>query len=78
MLTRLETEDRKKTSSAWFFFNDCLVAWLSKKQNSIYTSIVEAKYIVVGSCCTQLFWMKQMFKGYDIEQGTMDIFLWQL
>ena len=50
-------EDRKSTSSACFYIGDCLVAWLSKKQNSISLSTAEAEYIAAGSCCTQLLWM---------------------
>ena len=50
-----------------FLISDCLVAWLSKKQNSIFLSTVEVEYIVVGSCCTHLLWMKQIMKDYGIE-----------
>ena len=60
-------EDRKNTSSAYFFIGDCLVSWFSKKHNSISLSIVEVEYIAIGSCCTQLLWMKQMLKDYRIE-----------
>ena len=41
----LRTE--KKTFGACFFIGDCLVAWLSKKQNSISLSIAKAEYIIV-------------------------------
>ena len=34
---------------------------------------MEAKYIVVGSFCTHLLWMKQMFSDYEIEQDTMNV-----
>ena len=66
-------DDRKSTSGACFYIGDCLVAWLSKKQNSISLSTTEAEYIAAGSCCTQLLWMKQMLKDYGIDQGTMNI-----
>ena len=47
MLSGLETfENRKKIS----FIGHWLMAWLSKKQNFISLSIIEAKYIVVGIC----------------------------
>ena len=29
--------------------------------------MAEAEYIVVGSCCTQLLWMKQTLKAYGIK-----------
>ncbi|RVW73868.1 Retrovirus-related Pol polyprotein from transposon RE1 [Vitis vinifera] len=46
----INVDDRKNASSACFFFiGDCLMAWLSKKQNFISLSTVEAEYIFVGS-----------------------------
>ena len=44
-------DDRKSTSRGCFYVGNNLVSWMSKKQ-SISLSIVEAEYIVVGSCCT--------------------------
>ena len=66
-------ENRKSIYSACFFVVDYLMAWLSKKQNSISLSISIAKYIIIESYCMQLLWMKQMLKDYGIEQGTMNI-----
>lgn len=37
-----------------FYVGTNLVAWMCKKQNSILLSTTEAKYIVAGSCCTQI------------------------
>ncbi|XP_022862683.1 uncharacterized protein LOC111382879 [Olea europaea var. sylvestris] len=65
---------RKSTSGGCFYMGSNLVAWLSKKQNSISLSTVEAEYIAAGSCCTQLLWMKQMLSDYGINQGTMTVF----
>ena len=45
-------DDRKSTSGGCFYLGNNLVSWHDKKQNSISLSTVEAKYIVVGSCCT--------------------------
>jgi hypothetical protein len=44
-----------------------LVSWSSKKQNSMALSTAEAEYISVGSCCTQLLWMKQTLLDYGIN-----------
>ncbi|CAM8890311.1 unnamed protein product [Rhodiola kirilowii] len=60
-------EDRKSTSGGCFFLGNNLVSWFTKKQNSISLSTIEAEYIVVGSCCTQLLWMKQMMSEYGVE-----------
>jgi hypothetical protein len=50
-----------------------LVAWMSKKQASISLSTAEAEYIVAGSCCTQLLWMKTLLGDYGFSQDTMII-----
>ena len=44
-----------------------LVSWLSKKQSSIALSTVEAEYIVVASCCTQVIWMKQTLEDLLVK-----------
>ena len=51
--------DRKSTSGTCQFFGHMLVFWSSKKQNYVAFSIAEAEYIVVGSCCAQILWIKQ-------------------
>jgi hypothetical protein len=49
-----KVDDRKSTSGGCFYVGKNLVAWMSKKQNSISLSTVEAEYIPAESCCTQL------------------------
>ena len=44
---------------------------MSKKQNSISLSIAEAEYIAIGSCFSQLLWIKQILRDYGIDQGAM-------
>ena len=46
--------DRKSTTGGCFYVGANLIAWMSKKQNFVSLSTVEAKYIAAGSCCTQL------------------------
>ncbi|RVW84559.1 Copia protein [Vitis vinifera] len=64
----------KNTSGGCFYIGNCLVAWMSKKQNSVSLFTAEAEYIVAGSCCSQLLWIKQMLRNYGIDQGTMVVF----
>ena len=47
---------------------------MSKKQNFVSLSTVEAEYIVAGSCYTQLLWMKKLLHDYEIPQDTMCVF----
>ena len=59
--------DRKSTSGTCHFLGRSLVCWSSRKQNCVSLSTAEAEYIVAGSCCTQLLWMKQTLKDYGIK-----------
>ena len=47
---------------------------MSKKQNSISLSTVEAEYIVAGSYCTQLLWMQKLLHDYGICQEYLTIY----
>ncbi|GAA0185978.1 hypothetical protein LIER_33266 [Lithospermum erythrorhizon] len=67
-------EDRKNTSGGCFFVVNNLVSCFKKKQNSVLVSTADAKYIAVGSSCTQLLWMKQMLEEYNIRQGVMILY----
>ena len=67
-------DDRKSTSGGCFYLGNNLVSWVSKKQNFMSLSTVEAEYITAGSCCTQLLWMKKLLHDYGIPQDTMCVF----
>ena len=67
-------DDRKSTSGGCFYLGNNLVSWMSKKQNSVSLSTVEAKYIAAENCCTQLLWMRKLLHDYRISQDTMCIF----
>ncbi|KAL0553584.1 hypothetical protein IC582_007484 [Cucumis melo] len=43
-------DDRKSTSGGCFFLGNNLISWLSKKQNCVSLSTVEAGYIAAGVC----------------------------
>ena len=57
-----------------FYVGNNLVSWMSKKQNSVFLSTTEVEYIVVGSCCAQLLWMKKLHHDCGISQDTMCVF----
>jgi hypothetical protein len=65
--------DCKSTSRACHFFRRSLVSWSSKKQNSVALSTAEAEYIAVGSCCTQIIYLKQSFVDYNIKLGSVPL-----
>ena len=51
--------DKKSTSGTCQFLGSNLISWHCKKQSSIALSTVEAEYVAVRSCCTQVLWIKQ-------------------
>ena len=67
-------DDQKSTSGGCFYLGNNLVSWMSKKQNFVSLSTIEAEYIAAGSCCTQLLWMKKLLHDYRIPQDTMCVF----
>jgi hypothetical protein len=44
-----------------------LISWSSKNQNSVALSTAEAEYIVAGSYCAQILWMKAALKDFGIK-----------
>jgi len=67
-------DDRKSTSGGCFFLGNNLISWFSKKQNCVSLSTVEVEYIAAGSSCSQLVWMKQMLKEYNVEQNVLTLY----
>ena len=67
-------DDRKSTSRDCFYVGNNLVSWINKKQNFISLPTAKAKYIAVGSCCTQLLWMQKLLLDYGIRQKHLTIY----
>jgi hypothetical protein len=65
--------DRKRTSGACHFLGRSLVSWSSKKQNSVALSTVEVEYIAIGSCCTQILYLKQSLVDYNIKLSSVPL-----
>jgi hypothetical protein len=59
--------ERKSTSATCQLLERSLVSWSSKKQNSVALSTSEAEYILAGSCCAQLLWMKANLNDFRIK-----------
>nr|KYP73274.1 Retrovirus-related Pol polyprotein from transposon TNT 1-94 [Cajanus cajan] len=59
--------NRKSMSGTCQFIGSTLVSWHSKKQNSVALSTTEVEYIVVGSCCAQILWMKQQLFDFGLS-----------
>jgi len=67
-------DDRKSTSGGCFFLGNNFISWFSKNQNSVSLSTAEAEYITAGSSFSQLVWMKQMLKEYNVNQNVMTLY----
>jgi hypothetical protein len=67
-------DDRKSTSGGCFFLRNNLISWFSQKQNSVALSTTEVEYIAAGSSCSQLVWMKQMLKEYNVQQDVLTLY----
>jgi hypothetical protein len=65
--------DCKRTSEACHLLRCSLVSSSSKKQNSVALSTAEAEYIAVGSCCTQILYLKQSFVDCNIKLGSVPL-----
>ncbi|WVZ71103.1 LOW QUALITY PROTEIN: hypothetical protein U9M48_019724 [Paspalum notatum var. saurae] len=59
--------ERKSTSGACYLLGRSLVSCSSKKQNCVSLSTAEAEYIVAGSSCAQLLYMKQTLLDYGVK-----------
>lgn len=70
-----DVDDHKSTSGGCFYIGNNLISWYDKKQNSISLSTAEAEYIAADSGCIQLLCMKQMLRDYELDQGTMSLFV---
>ncbi|KAI3770837.1 hypothetical protein L6452_01982 [Arctium lappa] len=66
--------DRKSTSGHLQFLSDRLISWASKKQNCVFISTVEAKYVAAASCCAQVLWMKTQLRDYGMLYKTVPIY----
>jgi hypothetical protein len=55
------TLDRMSISAYVFIFNGVAIAWSSKKQCTISTSTMEAKYIALCVGAKQAIWLRALF-----------------
>ena len=67
-------DDRISTSGGCFFLGNNLISWFSKKHNFVSLSTAEAEYIAAENSCSQVVWMKQILKGYNVEQNVLTLY----
>src|SRR4030043_2348472 len=47
---------------------------VQQETNCVSLSTAKAEYIVAGSSCSQLIWMKQMLKEYNVEKDVLTLY----
>ncbi|PNX79915.1 retrovirus-related Pol polyprotein from transposon TNT 1-94 [Trifolium pratense] len=62
-------DDKKSTYGGCFFLENNLISWFIKKQKSVSLSTAEVEYIAAESSCSQLLWMNQVLKEYNVEHN---------
>lgn len=60
---------RKITGGTCHILGNALVSWYCKKQSCVSLGTAEVEYILVGSCCSQIIWLKQQLRDYELDLG---------
>ncbi|KAK6153338.1 hypothetical protein DH2020_012977 [Rehmannia glutinosa] len=68
-----DSDEIKSTSGYIFTLGGGAITWKSAKQTIIAKSTTKAEYIVAGSCCAQVLWMRQHLRDYEIEEKEIPI-----
>jgi len=66
--------DRKSTSGTCHLLGASLISWNSKKQACVALSTAEAEYIAAGSCCAQIYWLKQQLTDFGLKVTKVPLF----
>nr|GEU38180.1 hypothetical protein [Tanacetum cinerariifolium] len=64
----------RSTSGSAQFLGEKLVSWSSKKQKSTAISTIEAKYIAMSGCCTQILWMRSQLSDYGFAFNMIPLY----
>lgn len=60
--------DRKSTSGYIFaIFDNCVISWNSKRQNSVATSSTEAEYMALFEAAKEACWLNSLLKSIHFE-----------
>ncbi|GJT88742.1 hypothetical protein Tco_1070459 [Tanacetum coccineum] len=67
-------DTRRSTSRSAQFLGDKLVSWSSKKQKSTAISSIEAEYIALSGCCSQILWMRLQLTDYGFQFNKIPLY----
>ncbi|GJU47441.1 retrovirus-related pol polyprotein from transposon TNT 1-94 [Tanacetum coccineum] len=67
-------DDCKSTSEGLQFLGEKLVSWSSKKHDCTAMSTVEAEYVSLSACCTQVIWMRTQLLDYGYKYNRIPMY----
>ncbi|GJS87484.1 retrovirus-related pol polyprotein from transposon TNT 1-94 [Tanacetum coccineum] len=65
---------RRSTSGSAQFLGDKLVSWSSKKQKSTAILSIEAEYITLSGCFSQILWMRSQLTDYGFQFNKIPLY----
>ena len=64
----MDKQDRVSILGYVFFLYGALVSWISRKQKSVATSTIEAKYIAINACAKQAQFLLALLREMDYAE----------
>lgn len=65
---------RRSTTGYCVFMGSSLISWRSKKQATVARSSAEAEYHALAAVTSELLWLKQLLRAFDIPLQTSMVF----
>jgi hypothetical protein len=65
--------DQKNTSGTCHFLGSSLVCLSSHKQTFVVQSTIEAEYVAVASCCSQILWIVDTMRDYGVTYNSVPL-----
>jgi hypothetical protein len=59
--------DRKNSSDICHFVGSSLICWSFQKQSSVTQSTIEAEYVAVARCCSQIIWIMHTMRDFRVS-----------
>ncbi|GJR11516.1 copia protein [Tanacetum coccineum] len=67
-------DTRRSTSGSAQFLGHKLVSWSSKKQKCTAISSIEAEYIALSGCCSQILYMRSQLTDYGFQFNKIPLY----
>lgn len=64
-----DPQTRKSMSGAVTFFAGGIVSWISRRQDCVSLSSMEAEFIALGETCQEVLWMRRLLNDLGEKQA---------